>query len=215
MSETREELIQRITEEVLAVLKGHDKSSAVLGRNGINVLVAGNPDRLPDYLCKDCELYTMEDYIRESDISKYQRVYIESLTLAELCDIALCRDSQPTQRAVIYALLSGKEVLLLESGLPHRSFSAKSNFAMHTVLEGYLRTIIRFGAKLVSDISPSKPVKVSSIGIGRSNSVQLITEKIAMDMVQSGGQVKISKEAILTPSAKDVLFSAGVDVVRE
>lgn len=223
MSETKEELIQRVTEEVLAVFAAKGMSAVAPKQNDVRVLVVGNPDKLPAYLCEDCELATVEDYSKDGDISKYEKIYITSLTFAELCDIAICRDSHPAQCAVIRALLSGKEVLLLESGIPHRTFFNTANSEIYNVLEGYLHTIIGFGIKLVSDKAPQKPVEKLTIpryvsgspGTGRSNAAQLITENMAMDLVRAGGSVQIPQSAILTPSAKDVFFSAGVAIVRE
>jgi ethanolamine utilization protein len=178
---------------------------------------------LPSNLRKGFTLAAIEDYVREGDISKYEKVYITSLTFTELSDIALCRDSRPVQCAVINALLCGKEVLLLEDALPHRDFAATASRAMYSVLDGYMRTILGFGVKLVDDKTPLKKLeKVNDSGYianepgkGRSNASSLITESIAIDLARSGGVVRLSKHSILTPSAKDVFQRSKIEVVRD
>jgi len=223
MSETREQLVQRVTEEVLAALATQETPAVAPRQNVPRVLVVGDPAKLPAYLLEDCELATIEDYARDGDISQYKRIYITCLTFAELCDIALCRDSRPAQCVVIRGLLSGKEVLLLESGLPHRAFAATASRTIYTVLEGYLRTVMGFGVKLVGDKAPVKPMeKVTAFGYmaslpgtGRPNAARVITEQMAMELVRAGGPVQLSRNAILTPSAQDVLRRAEAEIVRE
>ena len=223
MPETREELIKRITKEVLAVLADHQTQTDKSVQREECILVVGDPAKLPSNLSKEYNLAAIEDYARDGDISKYQKVCITSLTFTELSDIALCRDSRPVQCAVINALLCGKEVLMLESGLPHRDFAATANDTMYAVLEGYLRTILGFGVKLVSDKIPLKQADKVAVpsyisieaGKGRPNAASLITENMAIDLVRSGGVVRLPKHAIVTPSAKDIFQHAKVEVLRD
>jgi ethanolamine utilization protein len=223
MPETRDELIERITKEVLAVLASQEADTSRKIQDEACILVLGDSARIPAYIQEGCRLADVNEYARDGDVMKYRKVCITSLNFTELCDIALCRDTRPLQCAVINALLRGKEVILLESGLPHRAFAATAGRSVYTVLEGYLRTILSFGVKLAGDSAPVKQVeKVTASGYmanmrgsGRPNAARLVNESMALDMIRAGGAVRLLQNAILTPSARDVFNRAKAEIIYD
>ncbi len=226
MNETREELIALVTREVLAALEG--RTAALAAPVGApRMLVVGDREKVPAELARECALFTVEDYARDGNILAYDRLCITRLSCVELSDIALGRDSRPAQCAVIQALLHGKEVCLLEEGLPHRALAGKGSAALYGVLEGYVRTLQTFGVKLVGEPKPLKPPSEPKppkfappptpkpIATGKPNPQRLITEELAVKLAAAGGPVCLAANAILTPSARDVFTRAKVEIIRE
>ena len=120
MNETREELIARITREVLAALSAQGAGGGAVP-GAPRMLVVGDPALVPDGLARGFSLTPIGDY--DGEIEGYDKVCITQLNFTELSDIALGRNSRPAQCAVISALLHGGEVLLLEDALAHRALA--------------------------------------------------------------------------------------------
>ena len=226
MNETREELIARVTREVMAALAA-GKEPAPAPEGVPRMLVVGDPGLVPKALSQGYALFAVEDYARDGNILAYDRVCITALSYVELSDIALARNSRPAQCAVINALLHGREVVLLEEALTHRALAGKGSAALYNVLEGYVRTLQTFGVKLVGEQKPLKPPTepkppkfapppaAKPAATGRPNPESLITEDIALGLIKAGGPVVLRRDAILTPSARDVFTRAKIGFTRE
>ena len=168
---------------------------------------------------------------KHQQIRRYDGVVITNVTLTQLSDIALGRDASPESCAVVYALLEGLNVCLLESALPHRRYADKHGSMMYQVLERNVQLVMSYGVKLLADkdirerntetVRPPKyqapPVAVPS-GHANVNCEKVITESMASAMIKGGElaaggeKVEFPAGTIITPSAKDVFKSNGIDV---
>ena len=111
------ELLEEITRQVLAALSGETPAA---GPKGLLVGGAGWKPSVPN-----CCWAAEEEY--QGDISPYTMVVCSQVSSAQLCDMALGRDSTRAACAVSKALLAGKPVYLAEEGLPHRASRATAN----------------------------------------------------------------------------------------
>lgn len=220
------QIIEQVTSQVLSAMP---KANAACAPSGAEkILVVGDLAKVPQEICSQVVLCGLDAYECDRYIAPYSKVIISELTLVQLCDIAQGRPSDAACCAVIQALLNGKSVLLLESGLPHRAFAGKGSTALYAKLEGYVRTLSSFGVKLMTEarmyrpaempIKPAKyqkPVTETPQGSGMPNYGSVITEEIALGLVKDGSdRVCLPHGAILTPSARDVFTKMHITVER-
>lgn len=220
-----EYIVDLVTRQVLSAVKAQETSGAPRTEGLAKVLVVGRPGtELPEELVRDAVVYELEDYKGCKNILRYDRVVIAHLTTLQLADIALGRPGDEAACAVLYALLSGVDVFLMEDALSFRRFAGKGSTALYHLLEGYAQTLQIFGVKQVSrqrrrEPPPAKPPKFAAppvsvpAGSASPNADRLITESRALELVKAGGSLRLPERAIITPAARDVFAQAGVEPV--
>ena len=219
------QLIEQITQEVLKVLGQAD--GGCTDCNAPKLLVVGPADPLPASLKGKYRLCGVSDYAKDGDIAPYDAVVITALTNAQLCDIALGRDSQPAACAVIKALLQEKKVYRLPHILPSREVApTKGNSELYQTLEGYRTKLKAYGVRTRSPeqleealtqksscAAPKAPQELPTASGKRS----LISAREAQDLVQGAkdGTVTLPKGSLVTPLARDVFRSAKETVLEQ
>ena len=220
-----EHIVNLVTQQVLAAMDKHSGSADTEGFG--KVLVVGQSDTpVPEELCRDSVLLDLEDYSTHKNILRYNKVVVVKLSITQLADIALGRPGDEASCAVIYALLSGVDVIMLEDALSFRRFAGKGSNGLYNLLEQYAKTLQVFGIKTYSPkpkvVEPeAKPAKFTHIpaevprGSAKPNVSRLITETEARQLVIQGNPVHLPADAIITPLARDVFSQAGVTVSRD
>jgi hypothetical protein len=223
-------LIELVTRQVLAQLSRETGQAEARDAGKTRLLVVGEAAEVPPQLCQGAVLCALEEYAAAQNILRYDKVVITALTLPQLADMAQGRPCDTAACAVTAALLNGREVLLLEKGLPHRAFAGKGSTGLYALLEGYVRTLQGFGVKLLTaerlyqpKVLPVRPAKYQAPaaqvpqGSAPPSSGRLITEARAHALLAQAadGAVSIPRDAILTPSAMDVFRAARVKVERD
>lgn len=223
-----EKLVAAVTAQVMASM-GAAGSHPDRERGKPRCLVVGNPEAVPETLRRGTVLRTLADYEAGGNILAYEKIIVTELTLLQLVDIAQGRPGDSAAGAVIDGLLGGAEVILLESALPHRSRAGGGSTGLYAVLEGYVRTIQAFGARLFSGERlaaqapvPARPPKyqapapASPRGSARTNRAQLLTEDRALALLEGGdGVIRLEPGTIVTPLAWDAFRKARAEVVFE
>lgn len=220
-----ERIVSLVTQQVMAVM---DKQGCTASTDECDmVLVVGKTETVPKDLCRDSILMDLEDYRTHKDIQRYKRVVVTKLNITQLADIALGRPADEASCAVVYALLSGVEVIMLEEALTFRRFADKGSNALYNLLEKYAKTLNVFGVKTYRPksnivVPGAKPAKfgqqhvVIPTGSARPTTSRLITETEARQILLThGSPVRIPVDAIITPLARDVFAHAGVEVIRD
>ena len=220
-----EHIVSMVTQQVLAAM--NNQSCTVASEDCEKVLVVGKTDTpIPRDLCRDSVVLDLEDYITHKDITRYSRVVVTKLSITQLADIALGRTGDEASCAVVYALLSGVEVIMLEDALTFRRFADKGSKALYNLLEQYADTLHVFGVKTYRPksnivVPESKPAKfaqqnvVVPQGSAKPNVGSLITETEARQLLAQGNPVHLPVNAIITPLARDVFTHAGVQVIKD
>lgn len=223
-----EQVVAAVVRQVLAALDAGAPAAKAIEEGRDRYLVIGDPSEVPAKLRGQAVLTGSGENGACANVLRYQKVIIAQLELIQLVDIAQGRPSDEACSAVLEALLSGIEVVMLETALPHRGYAGKSSTGLYALLEGYVRSIQGFGVKLltrerlaepaVKPVRPPKhqapppaPVPMSA----KPNTERLITERIAIALAaEAEGTVTLARDAILTPSARDVFAAAGLTVTR-
>lgn len=220
------EWIEQITQQVIRILLENRKScpSATLPR----ALIAGKTEKAGETLCRYFSLETSEDYQRTGDVSPYAFILITSLSNAQLCDIALGRDSTPNTCMVVSALLAGKPVFLLPDALSHRRFQKTANPRFYQLLEGYVQRLETFGIRLLplnevenALLGSSVPVSSADIQSCPSQNDELFPGKLidaqaAQALAKVGKKyIRLARGVVITPLARDILRSAGTEILTE
>ncbi len=198
-------LIDEITRQVMHYLK--DKSDEKEISEIRSVLVLGDGS-YPD----DAVIFKLDDFERYSDIKKYESVFLSSLTLWQLTDIAQCRDSTPFCRAVLKALMNDVPVYIERRTLDVLTCE-KINPTINKKINENINTILSYQVMLYGENEKKTPrPKQKSNEIGRG----LITEEEARKMCgNSETRIALSKGTIMTPLAKDYFLYKGVTVDYE
>lgn len=215
------ELLEKITRQVVAVLTAGESAGGLEG-----LLVGGSAwiPSAPGYR------WIEEKECRE-DISPYVMVVCRQISCAQLCDMAMGRDTTPAACAVSKALLADKPVYLVEEGLPHRASQATANPRYYAMLEDYVSRLTQFGVRVVSraelerllcvQSSPAKASGPQGTAVpfaGHTAETEffngVMTAEEARRLVKTcGGTLRLGRGAILTPLARDVLREKQVELV--
>ena len=223
-----QQIIEAVTRQVLASMGTPASVQPDGAESKPRYLVVGDASNVPAKLSAGGTLEGIESYQKCPDITQYKKVIIISIDLVQLADIAQARPASPQCCAVVQALLNGVEVVMLESAIPHRKYAGKSSTGLYALLEGYVKTILGFGVKLMSEdrlnVSPiisQKPPRFDAQqplpikGSAKVNPSRLITERDAAFIAASAKDtVYLEAGTIITPSALDVFRRAGLSVER-
>lgn len=224
-----EQLVNQVTQQVLAALNQGAQCCAP-GQEGLpKVLVVGKArSELPEEVRRGAVLFGIEDYRANRNVLRYDRVVIAGLNITQLADIAQGRIGDEASCAVLHALLNGIETLILEDALSFRKFAGKGSTALYQLLEGYAQTLQVFGVKPVGRKQAGRrepppptpprfkaPAVTAPKGSARPNTGRLVTEAEALALIQQGKPVHLPKNAILTPSARDVFAQAGAELALD
>ncbi|MBR0415182.1 MAG: hypothetical protein IJI67_08940 [Clostridia bacterium] len=208
MEQSYEALVERITQEVVRHLQ--ENTDLSLGTKPV-ALLAGAKDAVPAFAKERYAFADMSTYA--GDIAPFEAVFIASLSLAELADCALGRDALPLPCAVAKAILSGKEVYLMEAGLPYKAYKRTvTNRNFYNMLEGYVNTLRGFGVKIVKEQWQGNNLERQAIEDNTADKV--ITERTARELCESctTGVVHLRCGTVITPSAKDVFNHSEIKV---
>lgn len=216
MELSKEQLIEMITNEVMSVLS-NDKALFSNVKNLLpDALIIGNVENLPDIERKKYNFFKLEKCQSIDDVERFEKIFVETLSLTELADIAMGRDAGCTQKAVVGALLKGKKIAILESALPHKKYAYKSDRTFYQIYEEYVRklkgTKIQFiTGKSFYNMYAANAMPDPDIPEG------IITESVARVMAMNcvNDEIKIKKGTVITPSAFDIFNSVGKKVVIE
>ncbi|MBQ9930255.1 MAG: hypothetical protein IJO72_05710 [Oscillospiraceae bacterium] len=220
-----EKIVALVTRQVMAAME--NKGCTAIAEDRDMLLVCGCADAVPKDLSRDMVLMDLEDYRTHKEITRYKRVVVTKLHIAQLADIALGLPTDEVSCAVTYALLSGVEVIMLEDALTFRRFKDKGSNALYNTLEKYARTLSVYGVKTYR---PKSNIVVPGAQLARfaqqtpavprgsamPNVGKLVTETDARLLIMAqGNPVRIPVGSIITPLARDVFAHAGVEVIRD
>ena len=222
------ELLEEVTRQVLAALAGQMPAAGPAG------LLVGTGEWIPAV----SGLRWEEEAGYQGDISPYTMVVCRQVSSAQLCDMALGRDSTPAACAVSKALLAGKPVYILEEGLPHRANQVTANPRYYAMLEGYVTQLAQFGVRVLSRAelerllsgqpapgnAPSAPLVPMPVEAHESAAEPkespvfcgVLTADEARRLAKTcGGTLRLGSGAILKPLAKDVLREKRIALLFE
>ena len=216
---SKEELVRLVTQQVIEALGGAGSRCPTCGNGSRKILVIGKGDPVSPEICPDASFFEIGDYESHQDILRYDGVLIRALTLNQLVDLALGRAPDSSCCAVVQALLQNVEIRMLESALPHRKYLSKMRNPFYQKLEGDVRQLQMYGIRLVkqarTSLGTSQVHRATHPYVEKHD--RLITETAALQIVENatGGEIHLSADAILTPSAKDVFTKANVRVLKD
>lgn len=214
-----EELVQALTREVMQRLASPDAKAtpSTSARptsetpNRKLVLVLGDPRGVVLGGGRDIE--TEDCYAKHGNIDRYDAVHITSLSNAQLCDIALGRDTIPFTCAVVNALLRNIPVTMLESAPVWRRLAVGAPTALSKTLCGYEEKLAAYGVKFLADAK--KPLSAGSARTdGSKAGRRIITADVAKQLCNGVDEVVLSSSDIVTPLAKDVFTAAKTKICR-
>lgn len=224
--EVTPQVLEEITRRVLEAL------TSSLPAAGPKGLLVGGGSWVPQVPGLDWA----EESEYQGDIAPYSMVVCRQVTGAQLCDMALGRDSSPAACAVSRALLAGKPVYLAEEGLPHRVHQATANPRYYAMWEDYVTRLTQYGVRVASQgelqrlmgapgpaVPAAEPVRTPEPAAacvpdqaGNEPFCGLLSAEEARRLARTcGGTLRLAPGAVLTPLARDVLREKKITLVTE
>ncbi|MBR2590755.1 MAG: hypothetical protein IKE65_07515 [Clostridia bacterium] len=204
-------LVELITKEVIKRLAEQNLTSAPQSDTKPAALLSGEAKAVPAFAKERFSFADISTY--EGDIEPFEAVFIARISFTELADIAQGKDASKLSCAVTNAILSGKEVYLLETGLPYKKYKRTvNNRNFYNMLEGYVNTLRTFGVKVVKEQWQGNNLERSAIEDNTAD--KLITERTAKELVEActDGVVHLRCGTVITPSAKDIFNHSQIKV---
>ena len=207
---TNEALVEMITKEVIKRLAEQNAAIPSLGAKPV-ALLAGEQKDVPAFASERFRFADISTY--EGDMEPFEAVFIARISFTELANVALGKDADKLSCAVTNAILGGKEVYLLEAGLPYKAYKRTvSNRNFYNMLEGYVNTLRTFGVKVIKEQWQGNNLERNAIEDNTADRV--ITERTAKELVEkcADGIVRLRCGTVMTPSAKDVFNHSQIKV---
>lgn len=218
------QVLEEVTRRVLEALAG------ALPQEGPKALLVGGGDWMP----QTAGLRWVDESDYQGDIGPYELVVCRQVSGAQLCDMALGRDTTPAACAVARGLLAGKPVYLAEEGLPHRAFRATANPRYYAMWEDYVTRLTQFGVRVAPraelerligspTLPAAQPVQREEPCPQNQEPVDdklvfhgLLSAEEARRLARTcGGTLRLGAGAVLTPLARDVLREKKIVLVTE
>lgn len=207
----QKQLIDLITNEVMHYIEMNRTYSP---SNKKSVLVLGDIEKAREIYSDKYEYQNIESYLCDIDIEKYSFIFITKITNAQLCDIALGRDSTPFTCSIQKALLTGKKVYMCISALSYRKYKETAVPKLYDMLEKYAQKLVEFGIVITQDTQIKNVDNYKCDKNDQYDSCEkLITYSTAQNLCKmEKKQVILAKGTIITPLAKDLFLAEKIDI---
>lgn len=195
---------EHLAEEVLAELKRRLEApkAAILGQ------------LLPE---EEKEIRSMYQIAAEP----FDLVIAARLSVEGMVQAALGNPGNAEASCLLSALLKGKKVYILEKGLEYRSYRDTAFKPLYGLYQAYERTLMTYGAELISDISEIRRKEPRQAAFPEKNCMDLtgirVLKEADLNRVRGNGigAVLIGKKTLITPLALDYLTNHNLEIRRQ
>lgn len=186
-------------------------------------------------------LYTPVEF-RLKSAPDYDILVSAHLSIEAMACLALGMPGNEEAACILYSLLQGKRVYILERGLEYRNYRDSAHKTLYRLMQEYESRIESFGVRIVGNIldirkneeqgfvqplqsatgylSESTGVAASFFGECSGECLDLAGRKVLRESDFSGvrgrgkSEVLIDRDAIVTPLAMDYITNHGLEVKR-
>lgn len=145
---------------------------------------------------------------------------LAQLPIKLMADLVLGIPSEPQAACILRALLEGKRVYLLESGLEYRRYKETAYKTLYHLYQEYEAAVKRYGIELISYTSEiAKENRIQSIPEAEDfvdlSSLRLLRESDLIKVRGTGSiTVLLGQNTIITPLARDYIANHNLAVIR-
>lgn len=145
---------------------------------------------------------------------------LAQLPIKLMADLVLGIPSEPQAACILRALLEGKRVYLLESGLEYRRYKETAYKTLYHLYQEYEAAVKRYGIELISYTSEiakenriqSRPEAEDFVDLSR---LRLLRESDLIKVRGTGSiTVLLGQNTIITPLARDYIANHNLAVIR-
>lgn len=203
-------LIDYLTKEVVKNLKSD-------GKKKDEVLVIREKEDKKEIKSDEFKL-VYRDELEKINIDDFRHIVITSLTLNQLINIAIGRSDDDATSIIIECILRGKSIFILNAGAKYRKYKTTTNENFYNMIENYEKNIISFGITFIDEndidliCGNNKEIVVEDDRLDN----KVITESILENRQREGdNEIRISKNAVITPLANDFIRINNIKIQRE
>lgn len=145
---------------------------------------------------------------------------LAQLPIKLMADLVLGIPSEPQAACILRALLEGKRVYLLESGLEYRRYKETAYKTLYHLYQEYEAAVKRYGIELISYTSEiAKENRIQSRAEAEDfvdlSSLRLLRESDLIKVRGTGSiTVLLGQNTIITPLARDYIANHNLAVIR-
>lgn len=210
------ELVEQVVKEVERKLK----ESAVLKKPEALIIGEADPE-VKNYLESRYLLHYYGDSIGEAvECRRYDAIFLMELSNLLLVQIAQGFPYTPQAKCVLSALLQGKRVFAWKAGIEYQVYRETAFKTLFHQYQEYEERMVRYGVTImeeISEIAAADPPQIFRED-GKSldlTGIHLVRESDLMRAPARGAaSILLSKDAILTPLARDYIANHNLYVKR-
>lgn len=223
-----EELKKRLAQE--SITKQREKSAAIPpAKRALVIGELSSDERL--LLSNDYELLTVKNSLGQSqdqygssteeDLCQSCQIFIAAtLSVSALAQAAAGCPVSSDARALVSALLLGKQVYLLENGIEYRRYRPTAHKTLYSLYQRYEDMLLNAGARIVPDLTCLRDVLNCPFSEDASHTWvdftarRIVTESDILKVKKSSGLL-LGASTILTPLARDYIESHRLPIRRQ
>ena len=148
---------------------------------------------------------------------EYDLVIVSRLPVTILAQAALGCPVNQEAVCLVSALLEGKPVYLLKNGIDYRRFRDTAHMPLFQLYQSYEDTLIRFGARLLSELSdlPAIPETIPHTAPSADLTRRKLLTEADVQKARKSGVLLIGASTLVTPLAQEYIRSHGLQVLRQ
>ena len=147
-------------------------------------------------------------------------ILISELSEEQLAHLALGCSYTDEERCILKALLEGRTVYLLESGITYRKYKKTAHKPLYTLYQDYESKLIQYGIRIISHIGElftsqkEEPILTHSKEVDLKHKKLLLETDLIHTHLETFTVIEISKKCIVTPLAEDYIRSHKLKIKR-
>lgn len=153
-----------------------------------------------------------DDGDMERWLKTVHRIWCPNVTQNTLVKLSQGMTDSMSTCLLWWALTMEKPVTLTVNAASHWTAKLPGNHAMCRVLDEALKKVEAFGARMITDYSEEPPQTQPEEGSTAPQGIRLIHEGNLMAVAGDGNRLTLNKGQLITPAAKDLARSRGIEI---
>ena len=181
-----------------------------------NLLVIGAVDKEDEKLLK--ESYHLISKPIEN--VEYTTILISELSEEQLAHLAMGCSYTDEERCILKALLQGKTVYLLESGIAYRKYKKTAHKPLYTLYQDYENKFVQYGVRIIHHVGElfhnqkDEPHLMNPKEINLKHKKLLLETDFMHTLLEPFTVIEVNKKCIVTPLAEDYIRSHKLKIKR-
>ena len=151
---------------------------------------------------------------------EYATVLMSELSEERLAHLAMGCSYTDEERCILKALLQGKTVYLLESGIAYRKYKQTAHKPLYTLYQDYENKLVQYGVRIIHHVSEIFHCQKDEPHLMNPKEISLKHKKLLLETdlmhipLETFTIIEVDKKCIVTPLAEDYIRSHKLKIKR-